>query len=106
MAARISASFGDLKPMYQLPPERSFWNTFFYGIDRGLKLLEKLPIKPSRELALKRAEPWILERLEGSDGLGAIFPPIVNTIIALRCLGYAADHPTVQRQVEELDHSA
>ena len=43
------------------------------------KVLGKMPIKPSRDLALKRAERWILERLEGSDGLGAIFPPIINT---------------------------
>jgi squalene-hopene/tetraprenyl-beta-curcumene cyclase len=80
-----------------------FWTTVFYGIDRGLKLLEKLPIKPSREIALKRAEEWILARLKGSDGLGAIFPPIVNTIFALRCLGYPQDHPTVQQQVAELE---
>ena len=79
------------------------WATLFHGLDRGLKLLEKLPIKPSRELALKRAEAWILERLDGSDGLGAIFPPIVNTIFALRCLGYPVEHPTVQGQIAELE---
>ena len=84
-------------------PNRGFWRMIFHGIDRGLKLLETLPIKPSREMALKRAEKWILQRLEGSDGLGAIFPPIVNTIIALRCLGYAADHPTIAQQVKELE---
>lgn len=80
-----------------------FWPTVFHGVDRGLKLLEKLPVKPSREVALRRAERWILRRLEGSDGLGAIFPPIVNTIIALRCLGYPVDHPTIRAQIAELD---
>jgi len=84
-------------------PERDFWTSLFLGIDRGLKLLEKLPVKPSREIALKRAERWILERLEGSDGLGAIFPPIINTIMALRCLGYSSEHPTVVQQVRELE---
>jgi len=84
-------------------PAGDFWTTFFHGIDRGLKLLEKLPIKPSRDLALKRAERWILERLEGSDGLGAIFPPIVNTIIAMNCRGYDFDHPVIQHQVRELE---
>ena len=58
------------------PPaqRRNLWAAMFHGIDRGLKILEKLPIKPSRELAIKKAEQWILDRLEGSDGLGAIFP--------------------------------
>ncbi len=89
-------------PSYRRP-ERDFWTALFFGIDRGLKLLEKLPVKPSRELALKRAERWILERLEGSDGLGAIFPPIINTIMALRCLGYSTEHPTVTQQTRELE---
>ena len=85
------------------PAGGGFWTTFFTGMDRGLKLLEKLPVKPSREVALKRAERWILERLEGSDGLGAIFPPIVNTIIAMSCLGYDAEHPVVRHQIGELE---
>jgi squalene-hopene/tetraprenyl-beta-curcumene cyclase len=85
-------------------PRRNFWTTFFGSIDRGVKLLDKLlPIKPSRDIALRRAERWILERLEDSDGLGAIFPPIVNTIMALRCLGYPFDHPTVRQQIAELE---
>jgi squalene-hopene/tetraprenyl-beta-curcumene cyclase len=85
------------------PAGGDFWTTFFQGVDRGLKLLEKLPVKPSRDLALKRAERWILERLEGSDGLGAIFPPIVNTIIAMNCMGYDSEHPVIRHQVRELE---
>ena len=97
------ASIHELFVRSPRPRETGFWSTVFNGFDRGLKLVEMLPIKPSRELALKRAEEWILARLEGSDGLGAIFPPIVNTIIALRCLGYSEDHPTIKRQVDELE---
>ena len=58
---------------------------------------------PSREIALKRAESWILERLGFSDGLGAIFPPIVNTIFALHALGYSFEHPTIKQQIRELE---
>jgi squalene-hopene/tetraprenyl-beta-curcumene cyclase len=78
------------------------WRMFFSGVDRVLKEIEARRYTPFRRRALDRSEAWILERLEGSDGLGAIFPPIINTLIALRCRGYAADHPVVQSQVEEL----
>src|SRR6185295_13798398 len=69
---------------------------------RVLKEVETRRYTPFRRQALDRAEAWILERLDRSDGLGAIFPPIINTLLALRCRGYAADHPIVQSQVEEL----
>jgi squalene-hopene/tetraprenyl-beta-curcumene cyclase len=78
------------------------WAAFFDVVDRMLHVFEKRGWTPLRRRALARAEAWILERLERSDGLGAIFPPIVNTILALRCRGYAADHPLVAGQVEEL----
>ena len=42
---------------------------------------------------MQKAEKWMLDRFAGSDGLGAIFPPMVWSIIALRCLGYADDSP-------------
>jgi squalene-hopene/tetraprenyl-beta-curcumene cyclase len=78
------------------------WSAAFLGLDVLIKRVEKLPL-PSREVAIERAERWILERLENSDGLGAIFPPIVNTIIALHAQGYAFDDPVVARQVRELE---
>jgi squalene-hopene/tetraprenyl-beta-curcumene cyclase len=80
-----------------------FWGVVFRGIDRGLKAAERLSLTPLRRRALEHAEAWILARLEESDGLGAIFPPIVNTILALSCRGYAPGHPTLEGQVEELE---
>lgn len=79
------------------------WRVCFRQLDRALKLGERLRLTPFRRRALARAEAWILERLEDSDGLGAIFPPIVNTIFALRCLGYGQDHPLVRGQIHELE---
>ncbi|MEJ2084126.1 MAG: squalene--hopene cyclase [Acidobacteriota bacterium] len=78
------------------------WSLFFQALDRVHKLFERVRFVPLRRVAIRRAEKWMLERLEKSDGLGAIFPPIVNTLIALRCLGYAEEHPTVQGQIHEL----
>ena len=79
------------------------WSAFFQVVDRVHKRVERLGWMPLRQRALARAEQWTLERLEESDGLGAIFPPIVNTIIALRCLGYEEDHPVIQSQLHELE---
>lgn len=108
-----------LKPSCPVPPEaeikelrvpgvrarhkRSAWTNFFYGVDAGVKIVEKARIRPFRRLALERAQQWITQRLEASDGLGAIFPPIVNTIFAFRALGYAPDHPVVASQIRELE---
>jgi squalene-hopene/tetraprenyl-beta-curcumene cyclase len=79
------------------------WRAFFTGIDRLLKRLEAGKITPLRQKALAACEKWIHERLALSDGLGAIFPPIINTIIAFRCLGYAPDDPRLTAQVRELE---
>ena len=79
------------------------WGWFFRQVDKGIKLFEFLRIKPFRKMALRRTEKWMLERFEKSAGLGAIFPPIVWSIIALRCLGYANDSKEMQEARKHLD---
>jgi len=69
-------------------PNLLSWRNFFLLMDRLLKIVEKAPIKPLRNLALKRAEEWMVSRTEMSDGLGAIFPAMVNSVMALHSLGY------------------
>lgn len=66
------------------------------------ELFAKAGIHPFRKIALKRAEAWMLERFEGSDGLAAIFPAMLNSLIALIALGYPDDHPEVIRAHQEL----
>ncbi len=82
---------------------RGFWKTFFKTTDATLKLIERRGWQPSREKALKACEQWMLDHFEKSDGIGAIFPPIINSIIALRCLGYTNDHPMTAAQIRELE---
>ncbi len=79
------------------------WRNFFIVLDRLMHLAEAVHIRPLRKLALKRAEKWLLERLEMSDGLGAIYPAMLNSIIALRCLGYSEDAPQVIRALDEFE---
>ena len=71
--------------------------------DRLIHLAERVHIRPLRQIALKKAEKWMLERLEMSDGLGAIYPAMLNSIIALRHLGYSLDDPQVIRAMDEFE---
>jgi squalene-hopene/tetraprenyl-beta-curcumene cyclase len=79
------------------------WESFFRTADRTLKALERRGIKPLRARALQKATQWMLERCQDSDGLGAIFPPIVWSVVALKCLGYADDSPEQLANLAELD---
>ena len=79
------------------------WRNVFLALDRMTHWFEAVHIRPLRTLALKRAEKWMLERLEMSDGLGAIYPAMLNAIIALRCLGYSEDDPQVIRARDEFE---
>lgn len=79
------------------------WTTFFQRVDSAIKWCERLGFKPLRSRSIKLCEQWILQRLERSDGLGAIFPPIIWTIIGMRCLGYKDDAPVIQSQMAELE---
>lgn len=79
------------------------WRNFFLVLDRLVHFFERVHIRPLRSQALKKAEKWMLERLEMSDGLGAIYPGIMNSIIALRCLGYSLDDPQVIRAMDEFE---
>ena len=83
-------------------PNLFSWKNFFLLIDQILKLVEYAPVKPLRNLAVKKAEKWMVERFEKSDGLGAIFPSMVNSVIALHSLGYDVDHPHIANTLEKL----
>ena len=79
------------------------WRNFFLALDRGLKLYEQLPWKPFRKVALERARKWMLERLERSEGLGTIYPAMMNSIFALLALGGDTTDPLVAREIGFLE---
>jgi squalene-hopene/tetraprenyl-beta-curcumene cyclase len=109
------------KPVRNLPPEKQLhelfpygtehsnldlpfdrrtftWKNFFLAWNRVLKFVDNLPWKPFRSSALKKAEAWMVERAgAGCDGLGAIFPSMMYTIMVLKTLGYSEDHPLVRK---------
>ncbi|MFM9195541.1 MAG: squalene--hopene cyclase, partial [Planctomycetia bacterium] len=79
------------------------WARFFRGVDRVLKTCDGLGIRPLRRRAVAACRRWMLERFDGSDGLGAIFPPIVWSIVALRAMGCEDDSAEVQECWRQLD---
>ena len=77
----------------------------FLMADRFGRLLDPLIPRRMRERATRRAEEWMLERLNGEDGLGAIFPAMVNALEAMTILGYSNDDPrraTAKRALQKL----
>jgi squalene-hopene/tetraprenyl-beta-curcumene cyclase len=81
------------------------WREAFLLIDVTLKRYEKTSVTPLRPKAIREAEKWILDHMENSEGLGAIFPPMVYVLIVFRALGYPDDHPKVleaQKHLKDL----
>jgi squalene-hopene/tetraprenyl-beta-curcumene cyclase len=79
------------------------WRNFFLVLDRITHWAERVHIRPLRSIALRQAEKWMVERFEMSDGLAGIFPSIMNSVIAMRCLGYSVDDPQVIRALDEFE---
>lgn len=78
------------------------WRNLFLAVDRGLKWRERLPVKFLRQPSLAAAERWMREHLEHSDGLGAIYPAMMNSVFALMAMGLPPEHPLTSREVDQL----
>src|SRR6184192_1835709 len=81
---------------FTVPRDARFftWRNFFLRADGVLKFIGGLVDSPLRRIALEEAERWMTERIgEGSDGLAAVYPAMLNSMIALRALGYAKTNP-------------
>ena len=79
------------------------WTPIFGAIDRMLRKVEgKFPRRPRRR-AMEKARAWVSERLNGQDGLGAIFPAMVNSVLMYEVMGYGPDHPQVRIACEAIE---
>ncbi|HKW62258.1 MAG TPA: squalene--hopene cyclase [Candidatus Acidoferrum sp.] len=117
------AILSSLRPHWQLPehahvdelfkdPERKTaaldwsdqlisWKNVFLALDRGLKLYERSPWKPFRQRAIREAKSWMLDHIERTDGLAAIYPAMMNSIFALMAFGHGPDDPLTLREIKE-----
>ena len=90
-----------VRELFVTPPEEEqhyfatggFVNKLFLVLDKVGRACDPLIPKSIRMKAVRRAEQWFLPRMNGEDGLGGIFPPMVNALEAMDLLGYPKDHP-------------
>src|SRR5665213_2948483 len=81
------------------------WASLFFALDGVLKLVEPRLPKHGRARAIAKVERFVDERLNGEDGLGAIFPAMANAVMMYDALGRAEDYPnrlTARRAIEKL----
>jgi squalene-hopene/tetraprenyl-beta-curcumene cyclase len=116
----------DRKPVFKLEPEINLdelyaeggdrvsftlprsqdWTDLFVIADDVFKIAENFNCVPFREEGIKAAEEWILQRQEATGDWGGIIPAMLNSLLALRCLDYAAEDPVVARGLESIDRFA
>jgi len=102
----------DIRELFRTPPEEvRDWNhnptgdrigELFLHLDKVLQKVEPHFPRKSRQKAIARAADWFTERLNGEDGLGAIYPAMANSVMALDALGYPADHPDLVTAKESI----
>ncbi len=80
-------------PPSKAPHQKWSWFATFRAIDTVLRMLEPLFPKAIRRRAIDRAVAFVTERLNGEDGLGAIYPAMANSVMMYDVLGYPPDHP-------------
>ncbi|KWH51051.1 squalene--hopene cyclase [Burkholderia cepacia] len=81
------------------------WFAFFRVVDHALRAADGLFPNYTRERAIRQAVSFVDERLNGEDGLGAIYPAMANAVMMYDVLGYAEDHPNraiARKSIEKL----
>jgi len=95
----------DKEKHYLVNPTGHWLGKIFLAADQLGRLTEPLYAPKLEKTAIDRAMEFIRERLNGEDGLGAIYPAMANTLMAMDCLNYPDDHPerlTVRRAIDRL----
>ena len=80
-------------------PYRSGWGAVFKAIDGVVRVAEPAFPATVRARAIDGAVAFVTERLNGEDGLGAIYPAMANTVMMFDALGFAADHPPCRHRL-------
>ncbi|MDC7785974.1 squalene--hopene cyclase [Rhodoplanes sp. TEM] len=92
-------------PPKKAPHQSWAWFLLFRGIDSVLRVIDPLMPRGPRKRALEAAVAFVRERLNGEDGLGAIYPPMANSVMMFDVLGFPPEYPeraTARRSIEKL----
>lgn len=87
---------GRARQDYRLPHPTTPLGWFFYGADRTLARYARFGFQPGRAVALKLCTDWIVRHQEADGCWAGIQPPWIYSLIALRSLGFALDHPVMR----------
>ncbi|CAN5366840.1 squalene--hopene cyclase [soil metagenome] len=82
-----------VRPESKAEGTKRSWTVFFNALDVVLKAGDSLWPRRLRARAIAACVQFVTERLNGQDGLGAIYPAMANSVMMFDCLGYAEDHP-------------
>jgi len=92
-------------PKSQAEDPKWLWTKGFNLLDRLLKAGDRLWPAGLRQRAIQACVDFVTERLNGEDGLGAIYPAMANSVMMFDVLGYPQDHPAraiARKSVEKL----
>ena len=92
-------------PPSKAPQQKASWFWFFRAVDAVLRAIEPMFSKRLRRRAIDRAVDWVTVRLNGENGLGAIFPAMANSVMMFDALGYPEQHPlraVARRSIDRL----
>ena len=87
------------------PHQHQGWFVLFRCVDAVLRAADPLFPRHTRQRAIEAAVSFVDERLNGEDGLGAIFPAMANSVMMYDVLGYPEDHPNraiARKSIEKL----
>lgn len=84
--------------------EKGDWSDAFLWLDKAFKLAESVDLVPFRKESIAKAEKWILERQEATGDWGGIIPAMLNSMLALRSLGYGVNDPVVHRGFQAIEN--
>ena len=76
------------------PHQNRFWYEIFRALDVALKIAEPAFPRATRQRAINVAREFVVERLNGEDGLGAIFPAMANSVMMFDALGVPESDPS------------
>lgn len=84
-------------------PKKDRISAVFLQADKVLKLWERRGLKDVRAKAIRECEKWMLDHLRFSEGVGAIYPSMMYSIMAMDALGYDRDHPDLIEAMKQFD---